>query len=81
MGSFGPIFITVSMPLFDFTPLVGNYDCEGCLRFIFKRAPSKTFMTAFWAVVRGSLSGPRGQTVRVNFSSRGMARRLPGRFP
>ncbi|MDO4515582.1 MAG: alanine/glycine:cation symporter family protein [Bacillota bacterium] len=51
MGSFGPIFIAVSMALFAFTTLIGNYYyCEGCLRFIFKRAPSKTFMTGFRAV-------------------------------
>ena len=51
MGNFGPIFIAVSMALFAFTTLIGNYYyCEGCLRFIFKRAPSKSFMTGFRAV-------------------------------
>ena len=48
LGSFGPIFIAVSMALFAFTTLIGNYYyCEGCLRFIFKRTPSKTFLTVF----------------------------------
>lgn len=51
MGNFGPIFIAVSMALFAFTTLIGNYYyCEGCLRFIFKRAPSKSFMTGFRVV-------------------------------
>ena len=48
LGDFGPIFIAVSMALFAFTTLIGNYYyCEGCLRFIFKRTPSHTFMTVF----------------------------------
>ena len=48
LGNFGPVFIAVSMALFAFTTLIGNYYyCEGCLRFIFKRTPSKTFMTIF----------------------------------
>ena len=48
LGDFGPIFIAVSMALFAFTTLIGNYYyCEGCLRFIFKRIPSHNFMTGF----------------------------------
>ena len=48
LGDFGPIFIAVSMALFAFTTLIGNYYyCEGCMRFIFKRTPSKTFLTVF----------------------------------
>ena len=48
LGSFGPIFIAVSMALFAFTTLIGNYYyCEGCLRFIFKRTPSRTFLNVF----------------------------------
>ena len=48
LGGFGPVFIAVSMTLFAFTTLIGNYYyCEGCLRFIMKRQPSKTFMTGF----------------------------------
>ena len=48
LGAFGPIFIAVSMCLFAFTTLIGNYYyCEGCLKYILKRSPSKTFMTAF----------------------------------
>lgn len=48
LGNFGPVFIAVSMALFAFTTLIGNYYyCEGCLRFIFKKTPGKTFMTIF----------------------------------
>ena len=48
LGSFGPIFIAASMALFAFTTLIGNYYyCEGCLRFIFKRKLSASFMTGF----------------------------------
>lgn len=47
-GWFGPVFIAVSMALFAFTTLIGNYYyCEGCLRFIFNRMPGKVFMTVF----------------------------------
>ena len=47
-GGFGPIFIAVSMSLFAFTTLIGNYSyCEGCLRYIMKRQPSKTFTIIF----------------------------------
>ena len=48
LGNFGPIFIAVSMCLFAFTTLIGNYYyCEGCLKYILKRDPSKAGMTAF----------------------------------
>ena len=48
LGSFGPIFIAVSMSLFAFTTLIGNYYyCEGCLKYILKRDPSKAGMTVF----------------------------------
>jgi len=48
LGSFGPIFICVAMCLFAFTTLIGNYYyCEGCLKFIMKREPSKAFITVF----------------------------------
>ena len=48
LGSFGPVFIAVSMALFAFTTLIGNYYyCEGCMRYILKRTPSKAFMTGF----------------------------------
>ena len=51
LGAIGPIFIAVSMTLFAFTTLLGNYYyCEGCLRFILKRQPGKTFMTGFRVV-------------------------------
>lgn len=48
LGNFGPIFIAVAMSLFAFTTLIGNYYyTEGCLKFILKRNPSKTFMLIF----------------------------------
>ena len=48
LGGFGPVFIAAAMSLFAFTTLIGNYYyCEGCLRYIINRKPSKTFMTAF----------------------------------
>ena len=47
-GSFGPFFVAVSMSLFAFTTLIGNYYyCEGCLRYIMKRKPSDKFMLIF----------------------------------
>ena len=50
-GGFGPVFIAVSMSLFAFTTLIGNYYyCEGCLRYIMKKKPSKTFITVFRVV-------------------------------
>ncbi len=48
LGSFGPVFIAVAVSLFAFTTLLGNYYyTEGCLRFIMKREPGRTFMTVF----------------------------------
>ncbi len=48
LGNFGPIFIAVSMCLFAFTTLIGNYYyCEGCLKYILKRDPSKAGMVVF----------------------------------
>ena len=48
LGSIGPIFLATALTLFAFTTLLGNYYyCEGCLRFIMKRKPSKTFITCF----------------------------------
>ena len=48
LGNFGPIFIAVSMSLFAFTTLIGNYYyCEGCLKYILKRDPSKAGMLVF----------------------------------
>ena len=38
LGGFGPVFIAVSMSLFAFTTLIGNYSyCEGCLAFLLGR--------------------------------------------
>jgi AGCS family alanine or glycine:cation symporter len=48
LGSFGPIFLALAMSLFAFTTLIGNYSyCEGCLKFILKREPSKTGLLVF----------------------------------
>ena len=48
LGGIGPVFIAVSMALFAFTTLIGNYYyCEGCLRFILKKKPSLTFLVIF----------------------------------
>ena len=48
LGSFGPVFIAVSLSLFAFTTLIGNYSyCEGCLEFILHRKPSKTGLLLF----------------------------------
>lgn len=48
LGGIGFVFVAAAMSLFAFTTLVGNYYyCEGCLRYIINRKPSKTFMTAF----------------------------------
>ena len=48
LGSAGPIFIAVALSLFAFTTLIGNYYyCEGCLKFILKREPSKAGVTVF----------------------------------
>lgn len=47
-GNFGPVFVAIALALFAYTTLIGNYYyCEGCLRFIMKKTPSKAFMTAF----------------------------------
>lgn len=48
LGGIGPIFITISIGLFGFTTLIGNYYyTEGCLRFIMAKRPGKTVMTVF----------------------------------
>jgi AGCS family alanine or glycine:cation symporter len=48
LGGFGPVFIAVSMSLFAFTTLIGNYSyCEGCLAFILKRDCTKTEALVF----------------------------------
>lgn len=48
LGSFGPAFIAIALSLFAFTTLIGNYYyCEGCLRFILKKKPGKTFLLVF----------------------------------
>ena len=48
LGGFGPIFVTLSMSMFAFTTLIGNYSyCEGCLRFILNREVSAGGLLAF----------------------------------
>ena len=48
LGSFGPVFLAIAMSLFAFTTLIGNYSyCEGCLKFILNRTPSKAGVTVF----------------------------------
>jgi len=48
LGAFGPVFIAVSMSLFAFTTLIGNYAyCEGCFAFILKRDMRKPELLAF----------------------------------
>ena len=48
LGSFGPIFITVSMVLFAFTTLLGNcFYCDNLLTYSHKKQPGKRFMAGF----------------------------------
>ena len=48
LGTFGPIFIAVSMVLFAFTTLLGNcYYCDNLLTYIHKKQPGKRFMIGF----------------------------------
>ena len=48
LGAIGPIFITLSMVLFAFTTLLGNfYYVDNLLIYLMKKIPSKTFMTCF----------------------------------
>lgn len=47
-GSYGNIFITVSLALFAFTTLLGNlYYVDSCLTYLNKKTPSKTFMLSY----------------------------------
>ena len=51
LGNFGPIFIAVAMVLFAFTTLLGNlFYVDKCWNYLFKREPSKTFMTVYRVV-------------------------------
>ncbi len=48
LGNFGPIFITISMSLFAFTTLIGNYSyCESCLRYLLRGQPGKGLLIGF----------------------------------
>ena len=51
-GSFGPVFITISMALFAFTTLIGNlYYVDNALAYLNKKKlPSRKFMTGFYIV-------------------------------
>jgi AGCS family alanine or glycine:cation symporter len=54
LGGFGSVFLAASMALFAFTTLIGNYYyCEGCLQFLFRRAPSRAFMIGFRVAASG----------------------------
>ncbi len=48
LGNFGPVFISISMSLFAFTTLIGNYSyCEGCLRYLLRRQPGRALLVGF----------------------------------
>ncbi|MCQ2551092.1 MAG: alanine:cation symporter family protein [Clostridia bacterium] len=48
LGGFGPVMLAIAMSLFAFTTLIGNYSyCEGCLKFILKKAPSAGGLLVF----------------------------------
>ena len=51
LGTFGPVFITVSMVLFAFTTLLGNcFYCDNLLTYIHKKQPGRRFMAGFRVV-------------------------------
>ena len=51
LGAFGPIFITVAMVLFAFTTLIGNlYYVNQAFNHIFRKIPSKRFLTVYYIV-------------------------------
>jgi AGCS family alanine or glycine:cation symporter len=51
LGGAGPIFITVIMVLFAFTTLIGNlYYVNQAFNHIFRRVPSRRFMTAYYVL-------------------------------
>ena len=51
LGTFGPVFITVSMVLFAFTTLLGNcFYCDNLLTYIHKKQPGRRFMVGFRVV-------------------------------
>ena len=54
LGSFGPIFITVSMILFAFTTLLGNlFYVDKGLCFVMGRQPGKLFMRIYYVIASG----------------------------
>ena len=51
LGTFGPVFIAVSMVLFAFTTLLGNcFYCDNLLTYIHKSQPGRHFMMTFRVV-------------------------------
>lgn len=49
LGTFGPVFITVSMMLFAFTTLLGNlFYVDKAISYINGKMPGKTFMRAYY---------------------------------
>ena len=51
LGSFGPIFITVAMILFEFTTLIGNlFYVDKCIYHIFGKKPGKVFMSVYYII-------------------------------
>ncbi len=63
LGSFGPAFITVAMILFAFTTLIGNlYYVDQAWFHIFKKVPSKTFLTVYRIVASLVIFAGAGMT-------------------
>ncbi|MBR5479765.1 MAG: alanine:cation symporter family protein [Clostridia bacterium] len=51
LGGFGPVFITVAMIFFAFTTLIGNlYYVDQSLFFMFKKKPSKVFLSVYYII-------------------------------
>ena len=49
LGTFGPVFITISMMLFAFTTLLGNlFYVDKAISYINRGMPGKTFMRAYY---------------------------------
>ena len=69
-GSFGPVFITVSLLLFAFTTLIGNlYYCNNALAFINNnKMPGKKFMLGFYIVSAALIFIGAGQDMGLVWS-------------
>ena len=70
LGSFGPIFVTVSLLLFGFTTLIGNlYYCNNALAFINNnKMPGKKFMLGFYIVSAALIFIGAGQDMGLVWS-------------